>query len=81
LALDRSLTNHLAHALFFDEELDRVRAESPQRYSVLAARIRPLVGVQITEMARKLVRNRRDLHDLRRHHKSSDGGQPVQASE
>jgi hypothetical protein len=48
---------------------------------VLAARIRPLVGVQITEMARKLVRNRRDLHDLRRHHESSDGGQPVQASE
>ena len=33
LALDRSLRNHLAHAIFFDEELDRIRSKSPQRYA------------------------------------------------
>ena len=66
LALDRSLTNHLAHAIFFDEELDRLRSQSP-RYSAIAERIQPLVGTQIIEMARKSVRNRRDLHQLRRH--------------
>ena len=27
LALDRSLTNHLKHAIFFDEELDRLRSQ------------------------------------------------------
>jgi glycosyltransferase involved in cell wall biosynthesis len=64
LALDRSLRNHLAHAIFFDEELDRLRSQSP-RYSALAAKFQPLVGTQIIEMARKLVRNRKELHDLR----------------
>jgi glycosyltransferase involved in cell wall biosynthesis len=65
LAVDRSLRTHLAHAVFFDEELDRLRAQSPARYGDVAGRIRPLVGVQITEMARKLVRNHRELHALR----------------
>jgi len=77
LAVNRSLTNHLAHAVFFDEELDRVGAESPQRFGVVANKIRPLVAVQITEMARKLVRNRRELHELRQQQKSSDGGRPL----
>src|SRR5207302_28221 len=36
LAVIRTFTNHLAHAVFFDEELDRVRAESPQRFGVMA---------------------------------------------
>ncbi len=64
LATDRSLTIHLKHAIFFDEELDRLRSESPQRYAAVANRIKPLVGVQITEMSRKLVKNRRELHQL-----------------
>jgi glycosyltransferase involved in cell wall biosynthesis len=67
LAADRSFTNHLKLAIFFDEELDRLRSESPQRFAAIANRIQPLVGVQITEMARKLVRNRRELHKLRPH--------------
>jgi len=77
LAVNRSLTNHLVRRVFFDEELDRVGAESPQRFGVVANKIRPLVAVQITEMARKLVRNRRELHELRQQQKSSDGGRPL----
>ena len=80
LALDRSLKNHLAHAIFFDEELDRLRSQSP-RYSALAEKFQPLVGTQIIEMARKLVRNRRELHQLRRQQASGDGGQPLQPTE
>jgi glycosyltransferase involved in cell wall biosynthesis len=76
LALDRSLKNHLAHAIFFDEELDRLRSQSP-RYSALAGKFQPLVGTQIIEMARKLVRNRKELHQLRQHQTSGDGGQPL----
>jgi hypothetical protein len=80
LALDRSLKNHLAHAIFFDEELDRLRSQSP-RYSALAEKFQPLVGTQIIEMARKLVRNRKELHQLRRHQASGDGGQLLQTTE
>jgi glycosyltransferase involved in cell wall biosynthesis len=72
LATDRSLTTHVKHAIFFDEELDRLRSESPNRYAAIANRIQPLVGVQITEMTRKLVRNRKELHDLRRPQSSYD---------
>jgi glycosyltransferase involved in cell wall biosynthesis len=70
LAADRSLTTHLKHAIFFDEELDRLRSESPQRYAAVANRIQPLVGIQITEMTRKLVRNRRELHQLHKRQKN-----------
>jgi glycosyltransferase involved in cell wall biosynthesis len=65
LAANRAFTNHLKQAIFFDEELDRLRAEAPQRYAEIAGRIRPLVGIQITEMARKLVRSHKELYDLR----------------
>lgn len=66
LALDRGLSNHLSHAIFFDEELDRLRAMDFRRFSDKAASVHPLVKVQISEMARKVVRNRRSLHQLRR---------------
>jgi glycosyltransferase involved in cell wall biosynthesis len=76
LALDRSLRNHLAHAIFFDEELDRIRGISPQRYAALANRIQPLVGTQITEMGRKLTRSRRELSQLHQPNRiSSDEGE------
>ena len=64
MAADRSVTTHLKHAIFFDEELDRLRSRSPQKYAAVANRIQPLVGIQIAEMSRKLVRNRKELHQL-----------------
>lgn len=67
LALQRAWTNHLSHAVFFDEELDRVRDTFPG-YGPLTKTIQPLVVTQITEMARKLVRSRRELHRLRQEH-------------
>ena len=67
LATEKSLRNHLSHAIFFDQELDRIQADAPRRYGPLANRARPLVKTQITEMARKLVENRKQLHQLRHH--------------
>jgi hypothetical protein len=66
LANDRSWRNHIAHAVFFDQEIDRLLAMSPDRFAEPARRVRALVKTQITEMARKLDRNRRELHQLRR---------------
>lgn len=66
LAADRSLRNHVSHAIFFDQELDRLQAMAPNRFSALTNRMRPLVKTQISEMARKMDRNRRELHELRR---------------
>lgn len=65
LAVEKSLRNHLSHAIFFDQELDRIQAADPRRYGALAVRVRPLVKVQITEMARKLVGTQQQLHQLR----------------
>jgi len=67
LTVKRSLTNHLAHAVFFAQELDRLSSEAPERYAAVARRVRPLVDIQMTEMAKKLVSNRRELHRLRLH--------------
>lgn len=66
LANDRSWRNHIAHAVFFDQEIDRLLAMGPDRFAEPARRVRSLVKTQITEMARKLDRNRRELHQLRR---------------
>jgi len=57
---------HLAHSLFMQEELSRVLIEMPERYSELARRISPLLTVQTVEMAKKLVRTRRELDEARR---------------
>jgi hypothetical protein len=68
------LNNHLAHAVLFDEELDRLHSQSPERYAAVAERIRPLLTIQMTEMAKKLVRNRRALHNLRQAAQGADEG-------
>jgi glycosyltransferase involved in cell wall biosynthesis len=66
LVQERICGTHLKHAILFDEELDRLRSESPARYADIADRIRPLAKVQIVERARKLVRTWRELHQLRK---------------
>lgn len=65
-AIDRSLTHHLAHAVFFQEEIDRLQSETPNRYAEVAKVISPLLMIQTTEMAKKLIRNKRELDKLRR---------------
>jgi hypothetical protein len=80
LASERSWKNHLAHAIFFDEEIDRLREISSERFATLANRIRPLVQMQITEMGRKLVKTRKELHQLRHPEASSVGDVAPQAT-
>ncbi|MFZ3353824.1 MAG: glycosyltransferase family 2 protein [Xanthobacteraceae bacterium] len=53
---ERIYLNHLAHATFMEEELDRLQVEDPERYCPVAARIKPLLNIQLSEMAKKLVR-------------------------
>ena len=72
LAIERSLNNHLAHAVFFEEELHRLQKESPALYWRVVERILPLVRIQIIEMAKKLVKTRRDLDNLRRQRADDD---------
>jgi glycosyltransferase involved in cell wall biosynthesis len=72
LVRERIFGCHLAHAVFFEEELDRLRSELPSRYANVSNRILPLVGIQMTEMAKKLVRNRRELDNLRRQQVQND---------
>lgn len=55
---------HLAHALFMDDELARLSARDPERFGPIAERIRPLLDIQRTEMARKLVKSRMALREL-----------------
>jgi len=56
----------LAHAVFMQEELDRLRSSDSARYGKLAERIFPLLTIQTVETAKKLVRTRRELWELRR---------------
>jgi glycosyltransferase involved in cell wall biosynthesis len=56
---------HLAHSLFMQEELLRVCTEAPDRYTELRQRISPLLTVQTVEMAKKLVRARNELAEVR----------------
>ena len=56
----------LAHAVFMQEELDRLLDRDPGRYKELAGKIFPLLTVQTVETAKKLVRTRRELRELRR---------------
>jgi glycosyltransferase involved in cell wall biosynthesis len=53
---ERIYLGHLAHATLMQEELDRLVAEAPERYSPVAKRIEPLLNSQLVEMSKKLVR-------------------------
>jgi len=64
LAEEHMFYLHLAHSLLMDDEMLRLRDANPQRYGAIADRIRPLLAVQRTEMARKLVKARIELRRL-----------------
>ena len=73
LVHERNLGCHLAHAVFFLEELDRLRGQSSEQFGEIANRMIPLVNIQLAEMAKKLVRNRRELAALRKQPVSDAG--------
>jgi glycosyltransferase involved in cell wall biosynthesis len=60
---ERVYFGHLAHAVLMEEELTRLAAEEPERYVSVAERILPLLQIQLAEMAKKLVRTRREMSD------------------
>jgi glycosyltransferase involved in cell wall biosynthesis len=62
---DRIFYGHIAHAVVMLEELDRLSETMPARYRELAPQIGPLLTIQTVEMAKKLVRNRIKLQQLR----------------
>jgi glycosyltransferase involved in cell wall biosynthesis len=62
---ERIYYGHIAHAVVMQEELDRLRETMPARYRELAPTIGPLLAIQTVEMAKKLVRNRIKLQQLR----------------
>jgi glycosyltransferase involved in cell wall biosynthesis len=55
---------HLAHAFLMETEVDRLNAADPARFSAVARAIKPLIGIQATEMARKLTTTRIALNEL-----------------
>jgi len=57
----RDFSLRLNHAVFMEEELDRLRSERPERYANLAGKTLPLLAIQIVETAKKLVRVERQL--------------------
>ena len=66
LAIERSYNNHLAHTVFFAQELEWLRHESPARYTEVANRMLPVVEYQQKMLSKALVRTRRELDKLRR---------------
>jgi hypothetical protein len=62
---ERIFYGHIAHAVAMQEELDRLSETMPDRYRELAPTIGPLLAIQTVEMAKKLVRNRIKLQQLR----------------
>jgi glycosyltransferase involved in cell wall biosynthesis len=62
---ERIYYGHIAHAVAMQEELDRLRVSIPARHTELAARIGPLLTIQIVEMAKKLIRTKIELQKLR----------------
>jgi hypothetical protein len=56
--------SHLTQAFMMESELDRLKDADPARYGEIARRLKPLVTVQVIEMARKLVRNRAEMWKL-----------------
>jgi glycosyltransferase involved in cell wall biosynthesis len=57
---------HLAHAVFMQEELDRLSVTMPTRHAELASTISPLLTVQTVEMAKKLVKTQIELYEIGR---------------
>jgi len=53
----------LAHAVLMQDELRRLRMQQPDRYADVAERIEPLLSIQVSEMAKKLVSTRVKLGD------------------
>jgi hypothetical protein len=49
---ERIYLGHLAHATLMLEEIDRLIAETPERYASLATRIVPLMNIQLAEMSK-----------------------------
>jgi glycosyltransferase involved in cell wall biosynthesis len=64
---ERDYLVHLAHAVLMEEEITRLRAEVPERYGPIADQILPLLGIQMAEMSKKLVRISRNSGTLARH--------------
>jgi glycosyltransferase involved in cell wall biosynthesis len=64
-ARDRIFYGHIAHAVVMMEQLDRLSLTMPGRYAELAPRIGPLLTTQAVEMAKKMVRNRAAMQELR----------------
>jgi glycosyltransferase involved in cell wall biosynthesis len=62
---DRIFYGHIAHAIVMLEELDQLSLKMPDRYRELAPHIGPLLTIQVVEMARKMVRNRIELAELK----------------
>ena len=56
-----------------EAELDRLNESDPSRFGEIARSIKPLVAVQATEMARKLVRTRIALSELGIHRLAARG--------
>jgi glycosyltransferase involved in cell wall biosynthesis len=65
LVLERDFCLRLNHAVFMEEELDRMRREHAPRYAELARETFPLLTIQIVETAKKLVRTRRLIVQIR----------------
>ena len=55
---------HLAHSLRMDDELIRLSDSDPNRFGPIAQRIRPLLAVQQTTMAHRLVKTCAALREL-----------------
>jgi hypothetical protein len=55
---------HIEQSTLMEAELDRLNEKDPTRYSEIARQIRPLIGVQRSEMSRKLVRTRIELNKI-----------------
>jgi glycosyltransferase involved in cell wall biosynthesis len=64
LAQEQDFYLHIAHSLFMHDELDRLYQRDPNRFGDMRNHLRPLLAVQTSEMARKLVRARKALREL-----------------
>jgi glycosyltransferase involved in cell wall biosynthesis len=53
--------NHIEYSFMMEAELDRLHEQNPARFSEIRRRIKPLIAVQTSEQARKLVRTRIEL--------------------